>query len=60
MNATEETAATERLEVRLPPTLLATLKAAARACGHLSLSGYVRDRLTHAAQRDLKRTSRGK
>ena len=54
MTANKETASSERLAVRLPPTLMATLRAAAKACG-LSLSGYVRDRLTSAAQRDLRR-----
>ncbi len=51
---TQETPASERLEVRLPASLMLTLKGAAKACG-LSLSGYVRDRLTSAARRDLKR-----
>lgn len=55
-DVSRETTASERLEVRLPSTLLATLKDAATACG-LSLSGYVRDRMTSAAQRDLRKFS---
>lgn len=55
----KETPASERLEVRLPVTLQDTLKAAAKACS-LSLSAYVRDRLTSAAQRDLRRARAAK
>lgn len=50
-----------RLEIRLSPELRATLKVVAKACSPpMSVSAYVRDRLTQAARRDLNRTARGK
>lgn len=58
-NVPRETTASERLEVRLPVDLRVKLDAAAKACG-LSLSGYVRDRLISATQRDLRRAAGGK
>lgn len=58
-SVTQETAMSERLEIRLPPTLLVRLNLAADAYS-LSLSAYVRDRLTHAVRRDLSQASREK
>lgn len=56
---TQETPTPERLEVRMPVSLRVMLDAAAKAC-HLSLSAYVRDRLTSVAQRDLRRAQEGR